>query len=656
MAAEQQPARVFRFGPFEADLGNRQLFRNGVSVSLPSQPFEVLALLLEHPGHLVTREQLRARLWPSGTIVEFDHSIDAAITRLREVLGDQAQHPRFIATVPRHGYRFIAPTSTPAPTAPKPSLATSSQPELQWHTRPARLPWLRLYRVVIIVIVVLAVGVAWLFVDKLSVSRHSRALQPPASSSQQAVSRPAAGTLVAFNPPPHSVAVLPFANLNGDREQEYFSDGLTEELLTALTRINQLQVAAQTSSFYFKGRNASLDTIARQLNVSAVLEGSVRRSGHRLRITAQLIDAVTGYHLWSQTYDRNVGEVLSLQTEIATAVASALKVTLLRDVSARVELGGTRNPAAFDAYLRASKAYAGNRSAEATRAAIDGYTEATRLDPSYALAFAARSLALSVYADIYTQVTAIPGTHEKARLDAQKALALAPALAEGHLALARYFAHGVLNFTRASVEYERAMAFAPGSAPVLRDYGRFNVSMGRTDAGLVAARRAVMLDPLNPSSHGELARALYQAHRFKESVVAFNDSLTLNSETAYRAHLGLAYYELGDFQQARASCEPKGGNWSREWCLALTYEKLGRHADAEAELGKMKALMGDAEAFQYSTIYAQWGNTVRALEWLDTALRLRDAGLVELKAEPLLDPLRKEPRFQEIERQLKFPN
>jgi TolB-like protein len=194
---------------------------------------------------------------------------------------------------------------------------------------------------------------------------------------------------IAFAPPPHSIAVLPFVNLSGDKDQEYFSDGLTEEVLNSLAEIDGLQVAARTSAFSFKGQDNDIDTIARKLNVGAVLEGSVRRSAHTIRITVQLINAVTGFHLWSKTYDRDLGDVLKVQTDIATAVAGALRVTLLGDVAAKVELGGTRNPAAFDAYLRGAKEFG------SSPIAIAAYSEAIRLDPNYALAFAARSIALS---------------------------------------------------------------------------------------------------------------------------------------------------------------------------------------------------------------------------------------------------------------------
>ena len=224
--------------------------------------------------------------------------------------------------------------------------------------------------------------------------------------------------------------------MSGDKEQEYFSDGLTEELLNSLAEINELQVAARTSAFSFKGKNTDIGTIARKLNVGAVLEGSVRRSANTIRITAQLINAVTGFHLWSKTYDRDLGDVLKLQTEIATAVASALKVTLLGDVAAKVELGGTRNPAAFDAYLRGAKAFSSRHEAKDLPAAIAAYTEAIRLDPHYALAFAGRSIALSGVAGEAETAAAAREGYDKAQADARQALALAPDLAQAHLALA----------------------------------------------------------------------------------------------------------------------------------------------------------------------------------------------------------------------------
>jgi TolB-like protein/tetratricopeptide (TPR) repeat protein len=505
-----------------------------------------------------------------------------------------------------------------------------------------RKPVLALWRSKAALLVTIAVAIAalgYLVANRLVLTKRGAEVAPA----------------TAFSPPPHSLAVLPFVNLSGDKEQEYFSDGLTEELLNSLAGINELQVAARTSSFSFK-EHPDIATVAHKLNVGAILEGSVRRSAHTIRITAQLINAVTGFHLWSKTYDRDLGDVLKLQTEIATAVASALKVTLLGDVAAKVELGGTHNPAAFDAYLRAAKAFSSRHDAKDIQTAIAAYTEAIRLDPHYALAMASRSIALSFYASEAETAAAMREGFDRAQADARQALELAPDLAQAHLALA-YVSENTLDFTRASEAYERAVALAPGNAQVVRSSGYFAaVLRGHFDAGLVAIRRAVVLDPLASQSHNALGKTLYTARRYEDAVAAFARVISLDPDlkSAY-GDRGLAYYGLGDLQSARASCETKG-DWGSQWCLAVTYDKLGRHADAEAELSKVKASYGDAMAYQYATIYAQWGNRAQALEWLQTALRLRDPGLFTLKTDPLMDPLRQEPRFKAVMRELKFPD
>jgi TolB-like protein len=315
----------------------------------------------------------------------------------------------------------------------------------------------------IIVASVIGLGLLAFAADRLWVSRQ-KAAAPPGTT-------PATPPSAVFSPPPHSIAVLPFVNMSGDKEQEYFSEGLTEELLNSLSRINQLQVAARTSSFSFQGEHPDIATVAHKLNVGAVLEGSVRRSAHTIRITTQLINGVTGFHLWSQTYDRDLGDVLALQTEIANAVASALKVTLLGDVAPKVELGGTRKPAAFDAYLKGSQAYRMYHEAKDLETAIAEYTDAIQLDPNYALAYVGRSRAFDELASWWVSGMADAiEPYAKAQADARKAIALAPDLGEGHLVLANSLAEQ-LYFTRASEEYERALTLAPGNALVLQDYG-----------------------------------------------------------------------------------------------------------------------------------------------------------------------------------------
>ncbi len=458
-----------------------------------------------------------------------------------------------------------------------------------------------------------------------------------------------------FNPPAHSIAVLPFTNMSGDKEQDYFSDGLSEELLNSLARIND---------FYFKGEHADLATIAHKLNVASVLEGSVRRSGHTIRVTAQLNNALTGYHLWSQTYDRDLGDVLKLQTDIATAVASALKVTLLGDVAAKIEIGGTRNPSAFDAYLLASNAYrhfgpvnlaAGGLNEEGLQSAIAAYTEAIHADPDYALAYAGRSLAFADLARALVKGPEVGDYLNKAQLDAHRAIALTSDLADGHLALANFFA-GSLELSGALQEYERALALAPGDARVLREYGAFAVLIGRSEAGLGAAHRLLVLDPLNSMNHFGLGVSLLFARRYGEAKKAFTDAKALGQDdVSVNMWLGISYYVSGDFERARATCV-KAGEVNGPWCLAMIYDKLGRHTEAETMLAKVRTIGGDRLAEGYADVYAQWGDTARALDWLETAMRNRDPYLAYTKVNFFFDPLRNEPRFQAIERALKFPD
>ena len=504
----------------------------------------------------------------------------------------------------------------------------------------------------VVVLVVAALG--YLVVNKLRSSGRGMSAPSATSSSLTTTGAPATVAVGAFNPPAHSIAVLPFVNLSGDKEQEYFSDGLTEELLNSLAEIRELQVAARTSSFSFK-EHPDIATVAHKLNVGAVLEGSVRRSANTVRVTAQLINAVSGFHVWSKTYDRDLGDVLKLQTEIATAVANALKVTLLGDLAARIELGGTRNSAALDAYLRASKRFSSYERGTDLQSAIADYSEAIRQDPNYALAFANRSQALAAYARNYATGPAIRESYAKAQADAQKALALAPELAEAHEALACVLRDS-LEFTRAAEEFQRAVALAPGNARLLGEYGVFAAEMGQTEAGPAAVRRALVLDPLSSDARESLGFAFMAARRYPEALEAFSQAKELAPLSGFaNAWLSYSYYATGDFASARAACEVAEES-NKPICFALVYEKLGRHADARQSLSRLQAEWGDAAAVFYVMIYAQWGEKARALDWLDTAMRLRDPYLIRVRHSQLFDPLRQEPRFQAIQSALKFPN
>ena len=544
--------------------------------------------------------------------------------------------------------RLLSPEPPIAPRPPA-SAAYGAEPATREPDPPSR----RSKPVLLaIVAVVVFAALAYLVADRFWVSRH------PGTSVGDTVSRATAEpAAAAFNPPPHSIAVLPFVNLSGDKEQEYFSDGLTEELLNSLAEINELQVAARTSSFSFQGEHPDIATVAHKLNVGAVLEGSVRRSAHTVRITAQLINAVTGFHLWSKTYDRDLGDVLQLQTEIATAVAEALKVTLLGDVSAKIELGGTRNPAAFDAYLRGLKLA---RIAAATtpmecQAPVDAFSEAITLDSNFALAYANRALMTSECAGNSPGWLQQPN-EGAGRADAERAIVLAPSLADGYVALSR-IEQGSLRLEAADQACARALALGPGNVQVLHECSLLAVYLGHADTAISGARHGVALDPLNPLSHRALGDTLRYARHYEEAIAAYQASIAADPEHSAETYAlrGLSYYLVGKLSPAQSSCEATPDAFRNRVCRAVIYDRLGRHADAAVVLAEIKQQGGDAAAYQYAEIYAQWGDRKAALDWLERAMRLRDPGLVYTKVDPLMDPLRKEPRFQAVMQELQFP-
>jgi tetratricopeptide (TPR) repeat protein len=305
--------------------------------------------------------------------------------------------------------------------------------------------------------------------------------------------------------------------------------------------------------------------------------------------------------------------------------------------------------------LRATKAYRGDLDEQSMQTAVAGYSEAIRLDPDYATAYADRSLVLEGLARNYSAGARRREYGEKAAADARKAITLVPDLAIGHLALADVL-DMALDFIGASSEYGHAVTIAPGDAKVLRRYGQFEVLMGHSEIGLDALRRSITLDPLNAHNHFALGEALVWARHANEAQAPFNEAKVLDpDETSVYGWMGYAYLTAGDFQNARKACERTGGS-NRYICLAMAYDKLGRHADADAMIAKLQQLVGDQDSLFSAMIYSQRGDIARAMDWLDLAVRQHDPYLEYIKTNPFLDPLRKEPRFQAIERELKFPD
>jgi TolB-like protein/Flp pilus assembly protein TadD len=555
-----------------------------------------------------------------------------------------------------HVWRVLSlePSATSRPTATAlPGFVPTTTARAPSWSKPA---WLAM--------VVFAVGGACLVAERVWHSNHAREplrVRPTASElATRANATP--DNAVSFIPPPHSIAVLPFANLSGNPKQEYFSDGVSEELINALSHIESLQVVARTSSFSFKGQNVDVGTIARKLNVGTILEGSVRRAGNKVRITAQLINTVNGFHLWSEDYDRDLKDILALQTDIATAVARQLQVKLLGVEASSLELGETDNPLAYDAYLRAAHLMATADTLPDFQAGLAALNQVVTLDPGYAAALALRARALIDIAGFTEDRLTRKRLVDSAQRDAERAVALAPSLASAHIALG-WFVRAVshVDFSGAEQEMRRAIALEPGSAYVQCYYGAFQTYLGHFEEALTAARYATRLDPLNFRYRVSLSDDLYRARHFKEAVSAADDALSLTPDAhepnAYRV---LSYLGLGQFEQARKMCESRSvqlDDADRHYCLAIAYHALGNAMDAERELQELKS--GDRDnsrAYVLATIYAQWRDRVSALHWLATADRAHNPDLAFLKVDWMLDPIRNEPEFREIERRLRIPS
>ena len=496
----------------------------------------------------------------------------------------------------------------------------------------------------------LAVGVVIVLVSVPAI-RYWTA-NPPAGTAPAQLSQ-IPRSEAAFEPPAHSVAVLAFVNMSGNTKDEYFSDGLSEELLNALARINELQVAARTSSFSFKGTATDIQTVGKKLNVHAVLEGSVRRAGGRVRITAQLINAVSGYHLWSETYDRELKDIFALQSEIASAVASALKVTLLGSATQKDGEGGTVNPKAFDAYLRGRKATEGKSEAD-MRSAIKAFDEAIALDPSYALAHARRGEMLAYLGgDWVSDLKERDRFLGEAKSAAERAVMLAPASGRVYSSLA-FIVSSTFDYANVDANIRRALTLEPGNAEILGDYAFLASKFGRADAVSVAAK-GVALSPLDAGAHRTLGIVQMYLGNYGDARISLKRAQSLADDRRSRDWLATNELAAGKPADALQYCRVDPDAWTTQQCLAIAYFQLNRKAEATAILEKMQKAFGDAEAYQYAEIYAQWGQPDLAIHWLETAYRLKDGGLIDIKVDPFLKPIRSLDKYKEIVRRLNFP-
>jgi TolB-like protein/DNA-binding winged helix-turn-helix (wHTH) protein len=626
-ASASEPG-FYAFGAFRLDPVQRVLQHGETPLPLPGRLFDLLLYLVRNPGRVISRDELLGALWRGRHVDE--RNLDRAISSLRQALRSAGAPDTLIATLSGKGYSFGGAITFVR--ANPPALAASQlaapTPEQAHHPGPA--PRWRPMAAVAVGALLLSVAL-----NQIAALFHS----PPPS---------------AFTPPPHSVAVLAFANTGGNPAVDYVASGLTDELIDSLGRVPALHVAARTSSLYFSTRSAPVQDIARRLGVGAVLEGAVRQEGNQLRITAELVDGTTGFQIWTRHYDRPAGDILHMQEAIAEAVTNSLQGALAAPDTAQLTLGGTTDSQAFDAYLRGMSLMSAVDEA-ADRRAIAAFDEAVARDPHFAMAHARRARAV-MYEGLngtFSDIAAGRALQAEARRAAEQAVALAPALGMAHSTLGYILKCTLTDMARAQAEFARAMELAPNDAAVNLSYGFFQLDRGHIPAALAAMQKAAALDPLSASTYRMLAVAFADSRQYDDAATALRHASQLEAAPTAddRIYASLIDIMKGDNAAARALCAGEL-DYHDQFCLAWADHALGQQNQADAHMQKLHALMGDNGAYAYAELYAGWGQKDQAVAWLNTAYRLRDPALLEMKTDPLLDSVRADPSFQAIALQL----
>jgi TolB-like protein/DNA-binding winged helix-turn-helix (wHTH) protein/Flp pilus assembly protein TadD len=642
--------RRVRFGAFEADLRSGELHKHGFRIKLQDQPFQLLALLLERPGDVITREELRQKLWPADTFVDFDVGLNTAVKRLRDALGDSAENVRFIETLPRRGYRFIAPVDNgipvpaqasqlagPAPVAAEPSTISTHEVGAAATQVAARRSRVKLW--------VGAIVLAGLLAAMLGLSIGGWR--------QRLLRAPVAGRI-------QSIAVLPLENLTGDPAQEYFVDGMTDALITDLAQISSLRVISRTSAMRYKTARKPLPQIAKELNVEALVEGAVVRSGSRVRIDAQLIQASTDGHLWARSYQRELTDIVALQSDVAQAIANEIQIKLTPLEQERLSTNRPVSPEAYEAYLQ-GRYYWNKRTEEGLKKSLDYFQEAIRRDPGYALAYA--GLADSYNLLGRSLAATVPGQEAapKARAAALKALELDPALGEAHATLGYTKFVFDWDWDGAEKEFQRAIALSPGYASAYHWYSLYLQSIGRSEEAFTAIRRAQQLDPVSPNITKVIATCLADLRRYDEAIEQFHKAIELGP-TQYNTHIDLAetYAQMKKFPEAIAegqkAVELSDGKSIPLASLAITYGLAGKKAEAEKLLDELRRRTQPRPInYAFACICSALGRKDEAFAWLERDFAIHSPDLVLLRTELCFEPLHSDARFKDLVRRIGFP-
>jgi TolB-like protein/DNA-binding winged helix-turn-helix (wHTH) protein/Flp pilus assembly protein TadD len=627
------------FQSFRLDTKNQCLWRGEERVPIPPKAYDVLRYLVENPGRLITQDEILEKLW-TDTYVN-PEVLRKYILDIRKILGDRRDKPEFIETVTKRGYRFIAPVVEES-TAEPPDLPMSyakqehlADEKVAHETAPSERSssfgkrWMWKLALIPALAVVAAAGMGGYF----RLARNAHAV----------LSKNA------------SIAVLPFADMSPAKDEEYFSDGLAEQLIHDLSKVSGLKVVGRSSAFQFRGKNEDLRDVGRKLGVANILEGSVRREGNHVRITANLIKADDGFQLWSQTYDREINDIFTVQDEIAQATTEALQLKLL-GVNGQPLASNLRsaNPEAYQAYLQAKYFSARGQDKQDLDKALSYADQAVKLDANYATAWAQRSQVLETMA----RVSLIENTEgfRLARESAKKAVALDPNLAAGYMAMGMVQINHDWDWDGAETSFRKAGMLEPGSADVLGHRAYLTRTLGRVDEAIELYKQAIALDPLRANYHLALGYELYIVGRYDEARATLQRAQELNSQLS-SLHLtrGKILFSEGRQQEALAEMESETGEWEKLSGEALAYYALGRREESDKALNKLIATHQNDSAYQIAEAYAYRGETDKAFEWLDRAYRQRDPGTPELKTGPLMKSLRRDPRYAELLKKMRLP-
>ncbi|HET8923138.1 MAG TPA: tetratricopeptide repeat protein [Candidatus Acidoferrum sp.] len=627
-----------RFGVFEVDLRAGELRKHGLQVRLQEQPFQVLAMLLEHPGEVVTREELQKKLWPVDTFVDFDHGLNKAINKIRDALSDSAESPRFVETVARRGYRFLAEVRVVDP-APVRGLepATEALSPSENRDRPAifgtpptdkRLVPSMARRISgSVLVLLLVILTAWTFRSR---NRPSPAIR--------------------------SLAVLPLESLSGDASQDYFADGMTDELITDLGQISALRVISRTSVMSYKRARKPLPQIARELSVDAVVEGTVLRSGEQVRITAQLIQATDDKHLWSRSYEGDLRDTLALQNNVARAIAEQIRITLKPREQAALKNIKVVNPEAYVSYLK-GRYFWNKRTADGLKTAVAYFNQAIEEDPSYAQAYSGLADTYALLGDwqyaVMTPKEALP----KAKAAAIKAVELDSTLGEAHNSLAFCLDGFDWDFESSEREFRRAIELNPSYATAHHWYAWHLALVGKNDEAIAEMKTAQNLDPLSLIINAELAELLAIAHSYDQSIEQSRKTIEMDPNFAL-AHNQLAQAYIQKEMHGEAIMELEkairlsGGSPICTANLARAYAAEGKRDEALKLLSDLKKGSNPtySRATEIAMVYAALGDKDQAMNWLEKAYEWRFNPSILLR--PGFDPLRSDPRFQDIERRI----